>query len=267
LQTPFLVGHDFDEHDRLGEPNVAVVNEAFVEKFAQGKNPLDFTFRVRRLMKISAPYRIIGVIKDTKYADLRENRETIVYTPRAQNDDLGNDAQLLIRSRAPLAGLLAAVKNTASQADPDADIDFYTLHKMIDAGLLRDRLMARLSGFFGALAALLAVIGLYGVISYMVARRHNEIGIRMSLGADRWSILVLVLREASLLLSTGLVIGIALALVAGRAATSFLFGLKAHDFATFVLATGSLAAVALAASYFPALRASKLDPVEALRHE
>jgi len=141
------------------------------------------------------------------------------------------------------------------------------LHRMIDNGLLRDRLMARLSGFFGVLAGLLAVIGLYGVISYMVARRRNEIGIRMSLGADGRSIVALVLRECVLLLSIGLACGVALALAASRAATSLLFGLKPDDPATFGMATVILAAIALAASYLPALRASKLDPLEALRHE
>lgn len=267
LQTPFLVGHDFDEHDRLGAPNVAIVNQAFVEKFAQGKNPLEFQFRVRRLMKTSAPYQIIGVVKDTKYTDLRESPEVIVYSPIAQNQDAGSNAQFLLRSNAPLSGILAAVKATANEADPDSDITFYNLHRMIDDGLLRDRLLARLSGFFGALAGLLAVIGLYGVISYMAARRRNEIGIRMSLGADRGSIVALVLRECVLLLSIGLACGLALSLAASRAATSMLFGLKPDDPATLAMATLILAGIALAASYIPALRASKLDPLEALRHE
>ncbi len=267
LQTPFLVGHDFDEHDRVGSPNVAIVNQAFVDKFAQGKNPLEFKFRVRRLMKTSAPYQIIGVVKDTKYSDLRENREVIVYSPQAQNEEASNDAQILLRSNAPLAGILSAVKGTAIQADPDADITFYNLHRMIDDGLLRDRLMARLSGFFGMLAVLLAVIGLYGVISYMVARRRNEIGIRMSLGADRRSIISLVLRESVLLLSIGLIIGVALALAVSSAASALLFGLKSHDAATMIIATVSLAAIGLAASYLPALRAANLDPMDALRNE
>lgn len=267
LQTPFLVGHDFGEHDRLGSPNVAIVNETFVKKFVQEKNPLEYQFRVRRLMKTSAPYRIIGVVKDTKYTDLRETYDPIVYTARAQTDDVGNDALILVRSNSPLGGILSAIKSTASEADPDADIDFYNLHKMIDNGLTRDRLMARLSGFFGGLAVLLAMIGLYGVISYMVARRHNEIGIRMSLGANRGDILMLVLQEAAVLLAIGLAIGVILALATGDAATAFLFGLKPRDVRTFVLATCSLAIVALAASYIPAMRASKLDPVEALRHE
>jgi ABC-type antimicrobial peptide transport system permease subunit len=117
------------------------------------------------------------------------------------------------------------------------------------------------------LAVLLAVIGLYGVISYMVARRRNEIGIRMSLGADRRSIISLVLRESVLLLSIGLIIGVALALAVSSAASALLFGLKSHDAATMFIATISLAAIGLAASYLPALRAANLDPMDALRNE
>ena len=267
LQTPLLMGRDFDEHDRLGAPNVAIVNEAFIKRFAQGMNPLDFKFRVRRLMKVSAPYQIIGVVKDAKYMELREDTFRTVYLPRAQNEDVGSDALILVRSSAPLAGILSGVKSTAMQADPDADVTFYNLRNKIDEGLLRDRLMARLSGFFGALAVVLAVIGLYGVISYMVARRRNEIGIRMSLGAMRGSIVGLVLKESLLLLSIGLTIGMGLALATSRYAASLLFGLKPNDITTFALATTSLAAVALAASYVPAWRASKVDPMEALRHE
>jgi ABC-type antimicrobial peptide transport system permease subunit len=127
--------------------------------------------------------------------------------------------------------------------------------------------MARLSGFFGFLAVLLAVIGLYGVISYMAARRRNEIGIRMSLGADRRSIIALVLRESILLLAFGLTIGVILSLAASSAAASLLFGLKPHDATTLIFAVVSLAAISLIASYLPALRASKLDPMEALRNE
>jgi ABC-type antimicrobial peptide transport system permease subunit len=138
---------------------------------------------------------------------------------------------------------------------------------MIEDGLLRDRLMARLSGFFGVLAVLLAVIGLYGVISYMVARRRNEIAIRVALGAGRESIVKLVMREAGALLGVGLVIGTVLALAGGKAAASMLFGLKPWDVATFAMALVLLALVAVAASLLPAARAARSDPMEALRQE
>jgi len=132
---------------------------------------------------------------------------------------------------------------------------------------VRERLMASLSGFFGFLAALLATIGLYGVISYMVVRRRSEIGIRMALGADRGRVLVMMMREAAILLAIGLGIGTILALLTAKAAGSLLFGLSARDPGTLALAIASLAAVALATSYLPALRAARLDPLAALREE
>jgi putative ABC transport system permease protein len=267
MQTQMIAGRDFDLHDVAGAPLVAIVNETFARRIAKTENPLGVMFRVRRLGTIIGTYEIVGVVKDTKYIDLREKPRGIVYLPVAQDAHPDADAQILIRSEMPLAGLIAAVKGVANEASPEMDVSFTVFHQMIEEGLLRDRMMARLSGFFGVLAVALAVIGLYGVISYMVARRRNEIGIRMSLGAERGAIIGLVLREAVVLLGIGLGIGLALAVGASSAAASLLFGLKAYDPATLAMATGILAGIALAASYVPALRASRLDPVEALRHE
>jgi predicted permease len=267
LRTPVIAGRDFDEHDVAGSPLVAIVNESFARKFIKKGNPVGTLLRVRRMSTIFGPYQIVGLVKDTKYADLRETAQEIMYTPMAQLDRPDADAQILIRSNAPLPVLISSVKSVANGANPNMDVSFVVFHQMIEEGLLRDRLMARLSGFFGILAVLLAVIGLYGVISYMVARRRNEIGIRMSLGAGRRSIIALVLRESFWLLSIGLTVGIVLALAVSSAAASLLFGLKAHDAETLITATVILAVIALAASYIPALRASKLDPLEALRHE
>jgi putative ABC transport system permease protein len=267
MRTPMIAGREFDEHDVAGAPLVVIVNETFARKFLKDKNPIGALLRVRQMSKISGPYEIVGLVKDTKYVELREAAQDILYTPLAQLNRPDADAQILIRSNAPISVLISSVKSVASEANPNMDITFVVFRQMIEEGLLRDRLMARLSGFFGILAVLLAVIGLYGVISYMVARRRNEIGIRMSLGADRRSIIALVLRESLLLLAIGLTLGIALALGASSAAASLLFGLKAHDATTLVMATVILAVIALAASYIPALRASRLDPLDALRHE
>jgi ABC-type antimicrobial peptide transport system permease subunit len=151
--------------------------------------------------------------------------------------------------------------------NPAYVLEFRVLTKQIEDSLLRDRLMAALAGAFGVLAAVLAAIGLYGVIAYMVARRQNEIGVRMALGADRGRVIRLVLREALLLLALGLAIGSGLALWAGQAAAKLLFGLKPNDAETIVAATVLLAAVAVAAGYVPARRASQMDPMDALRVE
>ena len=159
------------------------------------------------------------------------------------------------------------IKRTVAEASPDIDVDFHPFKTTILDGLLQERLMATLSGFFGALAAVLAVIGLYGVISYMVARRTNEIGIRMALGADGRGIVRLILREAVLLLSIGLAVGVGLSLATARTASSMLFGLKPYDPATLAFAIATLAVVAIAASYIPARRAAGVDPMVALREE
>jgi ABC-type antimicrobial peptide transport system permease subunit len=162
---------------------------------------------------------------------------------------------------------MAGVKTAVGEVSPAIGIEFRILAGQLNESLMRERLMATLSGTFGGLAALLATLGLYGVISYMVARRRNEIGVRMALGADRMKVVRLVLREAVLLLAVGLTVGVLLALWAGRAATTLLFGLQPYDPITMLSAVALLTVVALAASYGPARRAAALDPMTALRDE
>jgi ABC-type antimicrobial peptide transport system permease subunit len=198
---------------------------------------------------------------------LREDFKAIAFFPDAQDESPNQSAQVMIRADLPLSVLIPAVKRNIAEISPDIDVDFHPFKTQILEGLLQERLMATLSGFFGALAAILAVIGLYGVISYMVARRTNEIGIRMALGADGRGIVRLILREAMLLLAIGLGAGVALALVAARTASSMLFGLKPYDPATLAFAIATLALVAIAASYIPARRAAGVDPMVALREE
>jgi putative ABC transport system permease protein len=193
-------------------------------------------------MKSSAWSRTLNIY------ELREDFKPIAFFPDTQDDHPGQYANV-------------------AEMSPDIDVQFHPFKTQILDGLLRERLMATLSGFFGALAAILAVIGLYGVISYMVARRTNEIGIRMALGANGGGIVRLILREALLLLGIGLVVGAGLALAAARTASSMLFGLKPYDPATLAFAITTLALVAVAASYIPARRAAGVDPMVALREE
>jgi hypothetical protein len=174
MRTAFLAGRDFDERDAAGSPNVAIVSESFVKQFVKEGNPIGTRFRVRRMNQTSAPFEIVGVVKDTKYGDLREEFQPLVYTAIAQYDHPDADAQIVIRSDLSLYGLISSVKSVAREANANLDVSFVPFHKMIEDGLLRDRLMARLSGFFGMLAVLLAVIGLYGVISYLVASRRGN---------------------------------------------------------------------------------------------
>jgi len=159
------------------------------------------------------------------------------------------------------------MKETIADVNPGIDLEFLVFKTRIQNSLLQDELMATLSGFFGFLAALLAAIGLYGVMSYMVIQRTKEIGIRMAIGAERFDVLRMILREAAVLTVTGLVLGIGLALGAAQAAKSLLCGLKPRVPLTLVMAVVTLTAVAALASFLPAYRASKLDPLTALRYE
>ena len=172
-----------------------------------------------------------------------------------------------MRTRLPVATVTSAVTARVRELHPAVVITFRTMQSQVDDSLIRERLLARLFGLFGALAATLATIGVYGVMSYSVARRHNEIGVRMALGADRGDVVRMVMREAGLLLAAGVAIGTLMALVVGRSARSLFFGLKAHDPATLAAAVLVLCGVAAAASYIPALRASRLPPTEALRED
>src|SRR5262245_9874162 len=189
------------------------------------------------------------------------------YVPAAQHPSPEPWAGIVIRSSAPLTEVINEVRRRIGALSPDITVQFKVFETRIREGLIRERLMAWLAGFFGILAALLAMIGLYGVISYMVLRRRNEIGIRLALGASRVDIVFLIIRETAALLLLGLGIGMVLSLAAAQGAGALLFGLAPHDASTLLVSAGLLAAVAGFASYFPALRASRVDPMVALRHD
>ncbi len=234
MGTPLIAGRDFDLRDSLNAPKVAIVTEAFAKTFLGGANPVGQSFVVEGPAgKGDAVYEIVGAVRNTKYFDLREDFTPIAFLPTAQDDSPGAGATYLIRTSAGAGDVFGAVKSTVAEVHPEIGIEFHVLTQQLKESLLRDRLMATLAGAFGFLAASLAVLGLYGVIAYMVARRRNEIGLRMALGADRGRVIRLVLREAVLLLAAGIAIGTALALWAGQAASTMLFGLKANDPATF----------------------------------
>jgi putative ABC transport system permease protein len=266
--TALLAGRDFDDRDTATSVKVAIVNQAFVQKILKGAEPLGKRFRIHEPPGKPRPlYEIVGLTKDNKFQDMHEEFLPFMYFPSTQQEKPGPNDQILIRSSLPLATLMASMKQTIADVNPAIDLDFIIFKTRIHDSLLQDELMATLSGFFGFLAALLAAIGLYGVISYMVVQRTKEIGIRMAIGAERVDVLKLILREAGLLTVTGLVIGAGLALGAAQAAKSLLYGLKPRDPLTLVAAVVVLSAVAAFASFWPAYRASKLDPLIALRYE
>jgi putative ABC transport system permease protein len=268
LNTQILAGRDFEAHDTLDSPRVAIVNETFVQKFLHGENPVGMHIQKEGYLGEASPmFQIVGLVKDSKYSDLREKPTPLVYLPMAQDDRAGNDSQFLIRSSLPPSVMLPQVKEALLQASRAMVVDFHLLQAQIRDSLIRERLIATLSGFFGSLAVVLATVGLYGVISYMVARRTNEIGIRVALGAQRRDVIAMIMREAGILLGVGTVIGAALSLGVSRAAASLLYGLKPHDPSTVILAIVAIGFVAVFASFLPAHRAAGLDPMKALREE
>jgi putative ABC transport system permease protein len=268
METAFLAGRDFSEHDNLGAPKVAIVNEIFAQRIFGSQNPVGRSFRVEgQAGKPDPIYQVVGVVRNTKYYELREDFKPIGFLPMAQEDNPGSSATFILRTNAQVGGIFRAATAAVAEVHPGIGIRFNVLTTQLNESLMRDRLMAMLAGAFGFLAGSLAVLGLYGVISYMVARRRNEIGVRIALGAGRGRVIQLVLKEAALLLAAGLVVGVGLALWAGRAATAMLYGLKPYDSATLGGAIGLLAVVGLAASYGPAHRASRLEPMDALREE
>jgi predicted permease len=268
MGTTLIAGRDFDERDTLTSPNVAIVNEAFAKTFFGGADPVGRSFRYEAGAGEQDPvFQIVGLVKNTKYYQLREDPLEIGFFPIAQEPKPGAGANYVIRTAGSTGEIMRNIASAVGEVSPAIGIEFRPLSRQIRESLTRDRLMATLSGSFGLLAGLLATLGLYGVISYMVARRRNEIGIRIALGADRRRVIGMVFREAGLLLAVGLAVGLLLAAWTARAAATLLFGVQPHDPVTLISAVLLLAAVALAASYGPARRAAALEPMQALRDE
>ena len=268
MGTALLAGRDFDAHDGPGSERVAIVTKTFVRKFLGSGNPVGREFHTDEPGDPNwRQFRIVGVVRDTKYEEMREDFQPIVFIPQDQDERHRPVSSIVVRSDLPLATLRPPLTAAVAAVSPEIGITFRPMPEIVSDGLLRERLVASLSGFFGFLAALLAMIGLYGIVSYTVVRRRNEIGVRMAMGATRRDILALVLREAGMLLAAGLPIGVVLAIGAATLARSLLFGMKPFDPATLAAAAFGLAAVAIAASLLPARRAAALDPVTALREE
>jgi predicted permease len=268
LGTPLLAGRDFNDRDTLNSPKVAVVNESFIRQFLNGANPIGKRMRIETGPgEPETIYEVVGITKDAKYQRLSDPFSPTVFTSIDQVSDPPHGTVILSRSHVALTSQLAAIEREMATVNPGLPLKFYTVHSLIAESLLRERLMATLSGFFGFLAALLASIGLYGVMAYIVARRRGEIGIRMALGADRANVLNLIGSECGKLLLAGLLLGVGFALAASQAITKLLYGLSPTDPATIALSVLLLALVALPASLIPALRAARLDPMQALHDD
>jgi predicted permease len=282
---PLLLGRDFREEDNppysvdppaglrewLREPvlpgrRVAIVNESFAKRFLAGRSPLGAHLCLDDDYDAARAYEIVGVAKDAHYFGLREAPEPMIYLPvwRA----VARQQALCLRTTREAPGVIDGIRRVTASIDPAIPVlASRTIEQQIDQDILEGRVIAKLASFFGLLAVMLAGIGLYGVISYSVARRTREIGIRMALGAQRGAVLWLVLRDAALLVGAGAVIGIPAALAAARLVKTLLFGVGAEDPATIVAGALVLGAAAALACFIPARRATRVAPNTALHYE
>jgi putative ABC transport system permease protein len=263
MGTRLLQGREFTEQDDEKAARVAIINETFARRLFPGDDPIGKRFSLSS--PESAKTIVIGVVQDGKYAGLNEEQKPMVCRPIWQSD-LGASS-LIVRTQGDPQQLIASVRRSVQQLDPNLPISSSTLIERMDLPLLPARITASVLGGFGLLALALAAIGIYGVISYAVSTRSHEIGIRMALGAQNGDVLKLVLAQGMTLTLIGVVIGLSASLALTRLMKSLLFGVSATDPATFVTASAVLVATALLACYLPALRATRVDPMVALRHE
>jgi predicted permease len=277
MGIPLVTGRDFDDRDvryEVADPKaelpmykVAIVNESYAKHYFGDRNPVGRHIGFGMNPGTKTPIEIIGIVKDAKYTGVRDEIPRQVFFAYMENDFAGG-AVMYVRTTSQPDSAFGSIRQVARQLDANIPIyNLRTLDHQIDQSLLNDRLIATLSTAFGVLATLLAVIGLYGVMAYTVARRTREIGVRMALGAVQADVVWLVMREVLTLVGTGLALGLAMAWGLSRVVSSQLYGVAATDPLTIAGATGVLAAVALLAGYVPARRATRVNPVLALRYE
>jgi predicted permease len=265
MEFALVRGRSLTERDNtLTAPKVAIINEAAVAKYLGGIEPLGQRFGSSP--ETSGQIEIVGVVRDIKYNDLREPAPPTMYVPYGQSPQ-GNMAYE-VRTAADPAAVMGGIREAVRQVDANVPVmGLTTQMDSIAARYASERVFAQAYALFGGLALLVASIGLFGLMSYNVTRRTTEIGIRMALGAQQRSVLQMVLRESLVLVAIGVVIGVAAALGGGRFIASLLFGLEPTDVWTTAMAVLLMAAVAAFAGYLPARRASRLDPMVALRHD
>jgi predicted permease len=265
LRMRLLAGRNFTSADTGRSHAVAIVNQTFARRFFPSLNPIGRAYMEGLPAR---PVEVVGLIEDSKYYSLREEARSTVFLPLNQAPELvGHGGTFELRTAMPLSALVAPVRAAVAGVSSAIPIEFHTLAEQVNDSLVQERLLALLSGFFGALALLLAMIGLYGTFNYLVTHRQTEFGIRMALGGMPGSILGLVMRDLIAVLAGGLAAGILISLAATRVLQQLLFGLGPRDTTTMLLAAGVLTAVALMAGYLPARRATKVDPIVALRYE
>jgi predicted permease len=267
MGIPLLNGREFSEADSSTSPKVAIINEAMARRFFAARNPIGLHFGFGGGKDVKLDTEIVGIVKDSKNTDVKTAARPFVFVPYAQSEHAGN-ATFYVRTNQDPVTLSGTVRNLIAGFDDNLPVyGVKTLTAQVDEIMFTDRLVTIFSLCLGLLASLLAAVGLYGVMAYVVARRTREIGIRMALGATQQNVAWMILREILGMLAAGLCIGLIAAYGIGRVVESLLFGVKASDPVVFVVAAGLLVAVALLAGWLPSRKAANVDPMVALRYE
>jgi predicted permease len=267
MGIPLLNGREFSEADSGTAPKVAIINEAMARRFFAGRNPMGLHFGFGGGKDVKLDTEIVGVVKDSKNTDVKKAARPFVFVPYAQSEHAGN-ATFYVRTNQDPVALTVNVRNLIQAVDSSLPVyGVKTLTAQVDEIMFTDRLVTIFSLCLGLLASLLAAVGLYGVMAYVVARRTREIGIRMALGATQKNVAWMILREIIGMLAAGLCVGLIAAYGIGRVIESLLFGVKASDPIVFMIAAGLLVAVALLAGWLPSRKAANVDPMVALRYE
>jgi predicted permease len=268
MGIPLLAGRGFNIHDSNSSAPVAIVDDTFAAQFLGGSDPIGRTF-----YSLPAPgqpikrYQIVGLVGRSKYPGLVKGFDPIVYLSIRQQTDHWAGMNFEIHSNLPLAATMKAVQRAIMSVNSQFNIDLRSFPTEIHRSMRNESLIAQLSSFFGLLALILATVGLYGVMSFIVTHRRNEIGIRLAIGASRRAILGMILKQATVVLIAGLAAGVVFSLLLSRWAQSLLFDVKANDPYLIAAAALLLAVITIAATLIPARKAANLDPMQTLRNE
>jgi predicted permease len=264
MGIPLILGRGVTDRDDAAAPKVVVINEAARRKFFPSQNPVGQRFG--HSPETTGDYEIVGVLRDVKYDSVRDAAPATMYVPYRQTRVGG--AVFELRTAGTPASAMGAVREAVRQIDPNLPLtDVSTQIEQVERRFAQEKLFAQAYTLFGGLALLLASIGLFGLMSYNVSRRTNEIGIRMALGAQRQDVLRLVLGESMMLVGAGVAAGLGIAMATSRFVSALLFGLPPHDVVSMILAVGVMVLVSALAGYLPARRASRVDPMVALHYE
>jgi predicted permease len=267
MGIPLLTGRDFARSDRLGGPRVAIVNEAFAKKFNLGTDVVGKRMADGGGPSAKLDMEIVGLVKDAKYSEVKDTIPPLFFRPYRQDDNVGSMA-FYVRTAGASEQVLQTIQRVVASVDPNLPIEsLRTMEQQVRDNVFLDRMISTLSAGFAVLATLLAAVGLYGVLAYTVAQRTREIGLRMALGAAPNRVRAMVLRQVGVMTVVGGTVGLIAAVWAGRAAKSILYQMEGHDPIVLVASAMLLALVALGAGFIPAHRASRVDPMLALRYE